>query len=114
MKVVDHISNAKQTLFSLEILPPLKGQDINSIFKSAMSASDKLSFLFKTKRFGTSVAPTSASTAFVTSSCDLKEISDESTTNNKCSLLESSFSERLTFTSNNFLLISLGRERPHF
>ncbi len=34
MKVVDHISNAKQTLFSLEILPPLKGQDINSIFSA--------------------------------------------------------------------------------
>ena len=34
MKVVDHINNAKQTLFSLEILPPLKGQDINSIFSA--------------------------------------------------------------------------------
>jgi methylenetetrahydrofolate reductase (NADPH) len=34
MKVVDHIKNAKQTLFSLEILPPLKGQDINSIFSA--------------------------------------------------------------------------------
>ncbi len=34
MKVVDHIRNAKQTLFSLEILPPLKGQDINSIFSA--------------------------------------------------------------------------------
>lgn len=34
MKVVDHIRNAKKTLFSLEILPPLKGQDINSIFSA--------------------------------------------------------------------------------
>ena len=34
MKVVEHINNAKQTLFSLEILPPLKGQDINSIFSA--------------------------------------------------------------------------------
>ncbi|HVD99469.1 MAG TPA: methylenetetrahydrofolate reductase [NAD(P)H] [Cytophagaceae bacterium] len=34
MKVVDHIKNAKKTLFSLEILPPLKGQDINSIFSA--------------------------------------------------------------------------------
>ncbi|MCU0430284.1 MAG: methylenetetrahydrofolate reductase [NAD(P)H] [Cytophagaceae bacterium] len=32
MKVVDHIKNAKGTLFSIEILPPLKGQDIKSIF----------------------------------------------------------------------------------
>lgn len=32
MKVTDHISNAKKTLFSFEILPPLKGQDINSLF----------------------------------------------------------------------------------
>jgi methylenetetrahydrofolate reductase (NADPH) len=34
MKVVDHIRNAKQTMFSMEILPPLKGQDINSIFSA--------------------------------------------------------------------------------
>lgn len=32
MKVVEHIRNAKKTLFSIEILPPLKGQDIKSIF----------------------------------------------------------------------------------
>jgi methylenetetrahydrofolate reductase (NADPH) len=32
MKVTDHIKNATNTLFSFEILPPLKGQDINSIF----------------------------------------------------------------------------------
>ncbi|MDF2455005.1 MAG: metF [Cytophagaceae bacterium] len=33
MKVVDHIRNAKDTVFSIEILPPLKGQDINSLFR---------------------------------------------------------------------------------
>jgi len=32
MKVVDHIRNAKSTLFSIEILPPLKGKSIQSIF----------------------------------------------------------------------------------
>jgi methylenetetrahydrofolate reductase (NADPH) len=32
MKVVDHIAKANKTLFSIEILPPLKGQDIKSIF----------------------------------------------------------------------------------
>ncbi|WP_306642183.1 methylenetetrahydrofolate reductase [NAD(P)H] [Sanyastnella coralliicola] len=32
MKVIDHIKGAKKTLFSVEVLPPLKGQDINSIF----------------------------------------------------------------------------------
>jgi methylenetetrahydrofolate reductase (NADPH) len=32
MKVIDHIKQAKDTLFSIEILPPLKGKDINSIF----------------------------------------------------------------------------------
>ncbi|MBX9852123.1 MAG: methylenetetrahydrofolate reductase [NAD(P)H] [Cytophagaceae bacterium] len=32
MKITDHIKHANQTLFSFEILPPLKGQDINSIF----------------------------------------------------------------------------------
>ena len=34
MKVIDHIKNAKGTLFSLEILPPLKGQNIASIFET--------------------------------------------------------------------------------
>ena len=34
MKITDHIKNAKSTLFSFEILPPLKGQDINSIFQA--------------------------------------------------------------------------------
>lgn len=33
MKVIDHIRNAKSTLFSFEILPPLKGKSINSIFE---------------------------------------------------------------------------------
>ncbi|MFL5728317.1 MAG: methylenetetrahydrofolate reductase, partial [Cytophagaceae bacterium] len=32
MKITEHIKNAKKTLFSFEILPPLKGQDINSLF----------------------------------------------------------------------------------
>ena len=35
MKVIDHIKNANgNTQFSFEILPPLKGQHINSIFKN--------------------------------------------------------------------------------
>lgn len=32
MKVTDIIKNAKETLFSIEILPPLKGKDINSVY----------------------------------------------------------------------------------
>ncbi|MDX2359364.1 MAG: methylenetetrahydrofolate reductase [NAD(P)H] [Crocinitomicaceae bacterium] len=32
MKVTDHLSEAKDTLFSFEILPPLKGKSIQSIF----------------------------------------------------------------------------------
>lgn len=32
MKVTDHIKKAKSTLFSIEILPPLKGKSIQSIF----------------------------------------------------------------------------------
>ncbi|MDZ4668245.1 MAG: methylenetetrahydrofolate reductase [NAD(P)H] [bacterium] len=32
MKVTDYIQDAKETLFSIEILPPLKGKDINSIY----------------------------------------------------------------------------------
>lgn len=34
MKVTEHISRSKNTLFSIEILPPLKGQNINSIFET--------------------------------------------------------------------------------
>ncbi len=34
MKVTEHIKNAKQTLFSFEILPPLKGTSIQSIYAS--------------------------------------------------------------------------------
>lgn len=34
MKVTEHISRAKKTLFSIEILPPLKGQNIASIFET--------------------------------------------------------------------------------
>jgi methylenetetrahydrofolate reductase (NADPH) len=32
MKVIDHLKNAKGTLFSIEILPPLKGKSIDSLF----------------------------------------------------------------------------------
>ena len=32
MKVTEHIAQAKDTLVSFEILPPLKGKTINSIF----------------------------------------------------------------------------------
>jgi methylenetetrahydrofolate reductase (NADPH) len=32
MKVIDHLQNAKKTLFSVEILPPLKGKRIQSIW----------------------------------------------------------------------------------
>lgn len=32
MKVTDHIKSAKDTLFSFEILPPLKGKNVQSIF----------------------------------------------------------------------------------
>lgn len=33
MKVIDHITQAKNTLISFEILPPLKGKTINSIYE---------------------------------------------------------------------------------
>lgn len=33
MKVIDHIRDARQTLISFEILPPLKGKTINSIYE---------------------------------------------------------------------------------
>jgi methylenetetrahydrofolate reductase (NADPH) len=32
MKVIEHLRNAKGTLLSFEILPPLKGRDIRSIY----------------------------------------------------------------------------------
>jgi len=32
MKVIDHLRNSDRTLFSFEILPPLKGNDIRSIY----------------------------------------------------------------------------------
>lgn len=32
MKVIDHINSSKDTIFSFEILPPLKGQNIQNIF----------------------------------------------------------------------------------
>src|SRR5580698_2357337 len=34
MKVIQHLSKAKSPLFSFEILPPLKGKSINSIYES--------------------------------------------------------------------------------
>ncbi|WP_185858692.1 methylenetetrahydrofolate reductase [NAD(P)H] [Blattabacterium cuenoti] len=34
MKVVDHIAKAKKSLFSFEILPPLRGHDIKDIFST--------------------------------------------------------------------------------
>ncbi|WP_447640098.1 MULTISPECIES: methylenetetrahydrofolate reductase [Chitinophagaceae] len=33
MKITEHIKNAKETLLSYEILPPLKGKDIGSIYQ---------------------------------------------------------------------------------
>ena len=33
MKVTEHLNNAKSTLFSIEVLPPLKGKNINDLFK---------------------------------------------------------------------------------
>ncbi len=33
MKVTEHIKNAKKTLFSFEILPPLKGENIQQLYK---------------------------------------------------------------------------------
>ncbi|TDI65310.1 MAG: methylenetetrahydrofolate reductase [NAD(P)H] [Bacteroidetes bacterium] len=32
MKIIEHLLNAKKTLFSIEILPPLKGDSIDSLF----------------------------------------------------------------------------------
>lgn len=32
--VIDHINNARSTIFSLELLPPLKGQDISKIYRT--------------------------------------------------------------------------------
>lgn len=32
MKIIEHLINAKKTLFSIEILPPLKGDSIESLF----------------------------------------------------------------------------------
>ena len=34
MKVIEHLKNAKSTLFSFELLPPLKGHNIEGIYKT--------------------------------------------------------------------------------
>jgi methylenetetrahydrofolate reductase (NADPH) len=34
MKVIDHINQAKDTLFSFEVLPPVKGKSIDSLFST--------------------------------------------------------------------------------
>jgi methylenetetrahydrofolate reductase (NADPH) len=34
MKVTDHLKNAERTLFTIELLPPLKGENINSIYEA--------------------------------------------------------------------------------
>ena len=34
MKVTDHLKNAKRTLFTIELLPPLKGETIDSIYQA--------------------------------------------------------------------------------
>ncbi len=34
MKITEHLKNANKTLFSFEILPPLKGENIQSIYKA--------------------------------------------------------------------------------
>jgi len=34
MKVIDHIKNAERTLFTLELLPPLKGETIETIYQA--------------------------------------------------------------------------------
>jgi methylenetetrahydrofolate reductase (NADPH) len=33
MKVIEHLKNARQTLFSIEVLPPMKGKNINDLFR---------------------------------------------------------------------------------
>lgn len=40
MKVTEHIAKAKSTLFSLEVLPPLKGQNIKSVYDSIENVLD--------------------------------------------------------------------------
>lgn len=64
MKVIDHINNAKSTLVSFEILPPLKGKTINSIYDHLDSLMEfkpsfinvtyhRSEFVFKKKADGT-------------------------------------------------------------
>jgi methylenetetrahydrofolate reductase (NADPH) len=63
MKVTDHINKSKSTLFSFEILPPIKGKSINSIYESIDPLIDfnpsfinvtyhREEFVYKTKESG--------------------------------------------------------------
>lgn len=63
MKVTQHIKKAKSTLFSFEILPPIKGRSINSIYQSIDPLIDfspsfinvtyhREEFIYKTKESG--------------------------------------------------------------
>ena len=63
MKVTDHISKSKSTLFSFEILPPIKGRSINSIYESIDPLIEfnpsfinvtyhREEFIYKTKELG--------------------------------------------------------------
>jgi methylenetetrahydrofolate reductase (NADPH) len=36
MKVIEHLRKADRTLLSFEILPPLKGKDIHSIYEASI------------------------------------------------------------------------------
>lgn len=40
MKVIDHLNNARDTIFSFEILPPLKGQNIEKIYDTINGLMD--------------------------------------------------------------------------
>ena len=47
MKVTEHIEKATSTLFSLEVLPPLKGQNIKSVYDSIENVLDYNPFFYK-------------------------------------------------------------------
>ena len=63
MKVTEHINKSKSTLFSFEILPPIKGRSINSIYESIDPLIEfnpsfinvtyhREEFIYKTKELG--------------------------------------------------------------